>query len=292
MIRHTWLALVALAVLAGCAQQPGQDVWAKMAELAQKHNEDSLKARNHAEQMQQKIVDLNKRLTELEGRINLMLMDLEDLKKQGALGSAPTPKPEEQVPTDDEIQTTDKTLKALKSGEIDVTEAVKRLLPAATVAAPLLVDELRRYRADPEYAPKLERTLAAMPAAAVREPLNRALKEDALRPAAIRAVMNIGDFELSRILEPYFIDADEEQRLDLAVALVKCRNPVGLTPLVALLNSNEWHVRFLAFNELKKLNRDVSYDYNPHATDPTLNREAIKKWDEWLKKFGDKIFKQ
>ncbi len=242
------------------------------------------------EELGKQIHDLNQRLTHVEGGLGAMDLTVADMSARLKAGSPspaynvePTPEPDEET-----IRRVELTLKALQSGKIDETAAIREFLPISKVASPTVVDELERNLVVPRYADKLEKVLATMPVESVRGPLARAVKKEPMRQAVSRIVGTLGDKGLSGILEEYVGGAGEDERMILAEALVRCKNPAGLIPLITLLRSEKWDVRTLSFAVLKDVNKGIGLDYNPRAT-PTENAAAIEQWEKWVREFGDKV---
>ncbi len=242
------------------------------------------------EELGKQMKDLNRRLAHVEGGLGAMDLTVADMSarlKAGSLSPAdnvePTPEPDEET-----IRRVELTLKSLQSGKIDETAAIRELLPISKVAAPPVVDELERNLVVPKYADKLEKVLATMPVESVRGPLALAVKKEPMRQAVSRIVGTLGDKGLSAILEEYVGGAGEDERMILAEALVRCKNPAGLIPLITLLRSEKWDVRTLSFAVLREINKGIGLDYNPRAT-PAENAAAIEQWEKWVREFGDKV---
>ncbi len=242
------------------------------------------------EELGKQIHDLNQRLTHVEGGLGAMDLTVADMSARLKAGSPspadnvePTPEPDEET-----IRRVELPLKSLQSGKIDETAAIRELLPISKVASPTVVDELERNLVVPRYADKLEKVLATMPVESVRGPLALAVKKEPMRQAVSRVVGTLGDKGLSGILEEYVGGAGEDERMILAEALVRCKNPAGLIPLITLLRSEKWDVRTLSFAVLKEINKGIGLDYNPRAT-PAENAAAIEQWEKWVREFGDKV---
>jgi hypothetical protein len=185
-----------------------------------------------------------------------------------------------------EIQT---VLAELRGGKIKADEAAVRLKPWAQHAAPQLVAELRSSLAKFEYAKQLESILAKFPPVELKVPLQGALKQRGIREAAARVIGATGDKELSHILEEYLGDTDEDFRLAVGDALVRCRNGSGIPLLLSSLKSDQSATRTIAISALKKINRGEDLGYKPQLT-PEANAAGIKAWDDWSDKFAKTLF--
>ena len=97
------------------------------------------------------------------------------------------------------------------------------------------------------------------------------------------------DRELSKILEEYIGDADEDFRLNVGDALVSSRNSSGIPLLLQCLRSEQNATRTIAISALKKVNRGDDMGYKPQLT-PEANAAGIKAWDEWSDKFAKTLF--
>lgn len=185
-----------------------------------------------------------------------------------------------------EIQT---VLAELRGGKLKADEAATRLRPWAQHAAPQLVTELRNSLAKFEYAKQLESILAKFPPLELKAPLSGALRQRAIREAAARVIGATGDKELSHVLEEYVGESDEDFRLAVGDALVRCRNGAGIPLLLSSLRSEQSSTRTIAISTLKKINRGDDMGYKPQLT-PEANAAGIKAWDEWSDKFAKTLF--
>jgi hypothetical protein len=185
-----------------------------------------------------------------------------------------------------EIQT---VLAELRGGRLKADEAAARLKPWAQHAAPQLVTELRNSLAKFEYAKQLEWILAKFPPVELKVPLQGALRQRGTCEAAARVIGATGDKELSHILEEYVGETDEDFRLAVGDALVRCRNGAGIPLLLASLKSDQSATRTIAISTLKKINRGDDMGYKPQLT-PEANAAGIKAWDDWADKFAKTLF--
>ena len=185
-----------------------------------------------------------------------------------------------------EIQT---VLAELRGGKIKQDEAVTRLKPWAQHAAPQLITELRNSLAKFDYAKQLEYILAKFPPMELKAPMAGALKQRGVREAAARVIGAAGDKELSHLLEEYVGEADEDFRLAVGDALVRCRNGAGIPLLLASLKSEQSATRTIAISTLKKINRGDDMGYKPQLA-PEANAAGIKAWDDWSEKFAKTLF--
>jgi outer membrane murein-binding lipoprotein Lpp len=273
------------------------------AQVAQKNDMQALLY----EELVKRTNGLEKKVGEMDILVNTMkaqVARLEDLANRlradvDALGKAPAGAP--QAPGQPATETT-KALKIeeillevetvitqLRSGKIKGDEAAARLKPYAQHAAPRLIAELRDAVAKYEYARQLEQILGKLPPAELRVPLIDALKRRATREASARVVGATRDRELSKILEDYIGELDEDFRLNVGDALVGCRNSAGIPLLLQCLRSDSGATRTIAIAALKKVNRGEDLGYRPQLSSEA-NAGAIKAWDEWSDKFAKTLF--
>jgi hypothetical protein len=308
------LAIPALAALAavGCIdmaeKQDVDDLSAKVdkigVQVAQKNDMQALLY----EEVVKRVTGLEKKVGEMDILTNTMKAQVARLEDQvktlnaqvEALSKAPpagVPAGPGQVPVDQaktmkiedillEIQT---VLVELRSGKIKADEAAVRLKPWAQHAAPQLVTELRTSLAKFEYAKQLESILAKFPPTELKVPMQDALHQRGVREAACRVIGATGDKELSHVLEEYVGDPDEDFKLAVGDALVRCHNGAGIPLLLASLRSDQSSTRTIAISALKKINRGLDMGYKPHLP-PEANAEGLKAWDEWSEKYAKNLF--
>jgi outer membrane murein-binding lipoprotein Lpp len=185
-----------------------------------------------------------------------------------------------------EIET---VLSQLRGGKLKAEEAAVRLKPWAQHAAPRIVTELRDSIARYDYTKQLESILAKFPPTELKVPLMGALRQRATREAAARVVGATADRELSRILEEYLAEGDEDFRLNVGDSLVRCRNGSGIPLLLTCLKSDQGATRTIAISALKKINRGEDLGYRPQLS-VEANSAAIKAWDDWSDKFAKTLF--
>lgn len=251
---------------------------------------------------------LEKKVGELDIMVNTMksqVARLEDLAKtlQGqidALGKTPAPvpataaagqpaEPSRTLKIEDILLEIETVLTQLRSGKLRTDEAAVRLKPFAQHAAPRIITELRDSIARYEYSKQLEAILGKFPPAELKVPLQEALKHRATREAAARVVGATGDRELSKILEEYLADGDEDFRLNVGDSLVRCRNGSGIPLLLQCLKSEQGTTRTIAISALKKINRGEDLGYRSQLS-VEANAAAIKAWDDWSDKFAKTLF--
>ena len=273
------------------------------AQVAQKNDMQALLY----EELVKRANGMEKKLGEIDILVNTMkaqVARLEDLTKTmraeiDALGKAPAVAPQPGQPA---IESTKTTLKIedilleietvvtqLRSGKLKTDEAVAKLKPYAQHAAPRLITELHESIARFDYTKQLEAVLAKFPPAELKVPLASALKRRATREAAARIVGQAKDKELSKILEEYIGDADEDFRLNVGDALVSSRNSSGIPLLLACLKSDQNATRTIAIAALKKVNRGDDMGYKPQLS-VEANAAAIKTWEDWSEKYAKTLF--
>jgi hypothetical protein len=194
-----------------------------------------------------------------------------------------------QKPLEDILVETQAALAALRAGKMRADEAAQQLRPYAKDAAPFVLDEIRKSLVKVDYTIQLESVLSRFPAAEIKVPLQNALKEKSVRLHVARVVGNLGDRELSKILEPFATSEDEDFRLMAGESLVRCKNPMGLPALLLCLKSEQRDTRTIAINALKPLNRGEDFGYRAHLA-PEPNTAALRLWEEWAGKNGKSIF--
>jgi len=303
-------AVAALAMI-GCADLADkgdvEDMHAKIdklsAQVAQKNDmqallyEELVKRTNGLEkkvgEMDITVNTMKAQVERLEDLTKTLRAQLEGMSKSGPAGvSNPGQPAGEQAKTLKieeillEVQT---TLSELRSGKIKADEAAARLKPWAQHAAPILITELRGSLTRFEYAKQLESILAKFPPAELKVPLQGALRQRGVREAAARVIGATGDRELSKLLEEYLTEGDEDFRLAVGDALVRCRNGAGIPLLLFSLKSDQSATRTIAISALKKINRGEDLGYRPQLS-PEANAAAIKAWDEWSDKFAKTLF--
>jgi outer membrane murein-binding lipoprotein Lpp len=273
------------------------------AQVAQKNDMQALLY----EELVKRVNGLEKKVGEMDILVNDMkaqVARLDDLSKRlradvDALGKAtpanpgnpaqPATENSKALKIEDILLEVETVITQLRGGKIKADEAASRLKPYAQHAAPRLIAELRDAIARYEYARQLEQILSKLPPAELRVPLIDALKRRATREAAARVVGATKDKELSKILEEYVGELDEDFRLNIGDALVGCRNSAGIPLLLQCLKSESGATRTIAIAALKKVNRGEDLGYRPQLA-PEANAAAIKAWDEWSDKFAKTLF--
>ncbi len=303
-------AILALAA-AGCVDlvekedldQVTHKVEKLSAQVAQKNDMQALLY----EELVKRTNGLEKKVGEMDILVQTMkaqVARLEDIAKtlQGqidALGKAPAPNPgtpeqaatpgAKQMKIEDILLEVETVVTQLRGGKIKNEEAITRLKPFAQHAAPRLLTELRESLARYEYAKQLEYVLGKLPPDELKVPLQGALKRPGLRESSARIVGATGNKELSKILEEYLAESDEDFRLNIGDALVRCRNASGIPLLLQCLKSDQAATRTISIAALKKLNRGEDLGYRAQIS-VEANTAAIKAWDEWSDKFAKSLF--
>jgi outer membrane murein-binding lipoprotein Lpp len=273
------------------------------AQVAQKNDMQALLY----EELVKRTGGLEKKVNEMDimvGTMKAQVARLEDIAKtmQGqidALGKAPVQNPRnpdqavvdvpKQLKIEDILLEVETVVTQLRGGKIKTDEAVTRLKPFAQHAAPRLITELQESIARFDYAKQLEQVLAKFPPAELKVPLQGALKRRITRESAARVIGAAGDKELSKVLEEYLGEGDEDFRLNIGDALVKCRNNSGIPLLLQCLRSDQGATRTISISALKKINRGEDLGYRPQLS-VEANGAAIKSWDEWSDKFAKTLF--
>jgi len=256
----------------------------------------------------QRVNGMEKKVGDIDIQVNTMkaqVARLEDLANTmkgqiealGKAGPATNPANPGQPPVEttrpmkieDILLEVETVLSQLRAGKLKVDEAAVRLKPWAQHAAPRIVTELRESIARYDYTKQLESILAKFPATELKVPLMGALKQRGTREAAARVVGAAGDRELSKILEDYLVEGDEDFRLNVGDALVRCRNGSGIPLLLLCLKSDQGATRTIAISALKKINRGEDLGYRAQLS-AEANAAAIKAWDDWSDKFAKTLF--
>lgn len=304
-------ATVSALAMIGCVDLAEKDelddVSAKLtklsAQIAQKNDMQTM----FAEELVKRTNGLEKKVGEMDILVNTMksqvegLEDLtktlratiEQLSKAQPAGTAnpgqPASEQAKALKIEDILLEVQTVLSELRSGKVKTDEAATRLKPWAHNATPILVTELRGSLTRFEYAKQLETILGRFPPAELKVPLQGGLRQRGIREAATRVIGATGDKDLSKLLEEYLAEGDEDFRLAVGEALVRCRNGTGIPLLLFSLKSDQSATRTIAISALKKINRGEDLGYKPQLT-PEANAAAIKAWDEWSDKFAKTLF--
>ncbi len=235
------------------------------------------------------IGQLERRVAQLESMIKSYDFEIRRLNEKLAgvrPGGVPVvTNPETRI--EDAIKETDAQLARLKDGG-RIDDIVLSLQPIARHAAPRACEALKGAVRDVQYMQRLEHLLSKLPAEALKMPLEDALKSGVARYAAARVVGEVGDKELSKLLEPHTADADFDFCFVVGSSLVRCKNRAGVPALLRVLRAQDKNTRFLAINSLRSLAKeDFGYDYQKA---PDVNAVAIKSWEDWYEKAGAKLF--
>jgi uncharacterized small protein (DUF1192 family) len=242
--------------------------------------------------------DLMNKVATLERRVLVLQADVDRLKAipAAAPAAASNPSgidPQPPLPTarkpEDVLLELEEALVKLRADKANPDEIAAQFKTYARFAAPALVDELRKPTTKTIYTTRVEQILAQFPAADLEVPLQKGLEEGGPRFSMARVVGKVGDRKLSKILEPHAGTVDEDFRLAAGEALVLCRNAAGVPGLVKCLRSDQRDTKMIAISVLKRLNRDEDFGYRPHRPAED-NAEPVKKWEEWLEKFGKVLF--
>ena len=302
------LALMAVGCVDLVEKEELEDLTRKFeklsAQVAQKNDMQALLY----EELVKRTNGMEKKLGEVDILVNTMkaqVARLEDIAKTmraeiDALGKAPAAAPAQPgqpgaettkaaIKIEDILLEIETIVSQLRSGKLKTEEAAAKLKPCAQHAAPRLITEIHESIARFEYTKQLEAILSKFPPAELKVPLVGALKRRATREAAARIVGQTKDKELSKILEEYIGDPDEDFRLNVGDALVACRNSSGIPLLLQCLRSDQNATRTIAIAALKKVNRGEDLGYKPQLT-VEANAPAIKAWEEWSDKFAKTLF--
>ncbi len=240
------------------------------------------------------VKDMKAQIDRLQDIITTLQGRIEQLSKNSS-GQAPAVPGQPAVDTpkglslEDILTEIETILTQLRGGKIKTDEAVTRLKPWAQHAAPRIVTELRGSLTRFDYTKQLTSILAKFPPAELKVPLTGALKDRTTRDSAAWVVGATGDKELSKILEEYLAEGDEDFRLSVGDALVRCRNGSGIPLLLGCLKSDQGSNRTIAIAALKRINRGEDLGYKAQLS-PEANAAAIKSWEEWSDKFAKTVF--
>ena len=262
----------------------------KVAKLEVQMTQKLDKARVVCEDLVEQIRRLERRMAAVENENQLLRIDVKKLAERLDAASAAGPRTGPPGPGPDLADVgmkIDQALAKLKTtGNVD--EAAKELVPLARYSVTKMVELLKNVGA-PEYNSTIEKVLAKCPMDELKGPLEDAVKHAPRRTSAARVIGAVGDKGLSKLLEPYIGDSDPNVQVELGQALLKCKNRMGVPPLLKALRAPESEIRIRAFLDLKRLNKGESYgfDMNRGADE---NAAALKSWDEWWEKDGKKLF--
>jgi hypothetical protein len=295
------IAVAALA-LAACASRPATDgpvTEDKLTKLELKFSTVEAKMTSLWKEVTQSIADLKRDATVLRSALEVqqveirrLYAEIDKLKSGGAAAGPKTPNgpPTPAIPTEEALVRAAAALNALKRGE-KVETVVADVKPISGVAAVTFMEALGKTEnlADVELLKKLEEVIASLPPKALEVPIGDALRDRARRTSAVKIIGRIGDPGLSKVLEPFSQDADEDFCVFVGQALLACKNRNGVPPLLKALKAADKQTRFLAVKELRGVNKNqaLGYDFN---LSPEENKEAIRQWEEWWQKFGPALF--
>jgi phage shock protein A len=310
MNRSLAAATVALALLgAGCANYVTFQEHQELSDRLDKFSAQAAQKNDMQALLYDEIVKQNKALAEKMARVESLSGALEssvkrledqirtlqvqfDALSQGTEPARPAGAADPAPPSlrlEDVLREIEITLSELRNGKLKQAEAAARLKLHGDHAAPKVVAEIQTHFANLDYSRQLEGILAALPAAVLKVPLQTALGLRTTRESAVRVVGVVGDKDLSLLLEPLMGDPDEDFRLAVGEALVRCRNAAGIPLLVGSLRSAQGATRLIAISALKRVNRGEDLGFRPHA-DGDQNDASLRAWEEWAAKFGKAIF--
>ena len=299
-------AAIAILALTACASTvKKEDLEAldrKVDKLAINFSSKNEKAVSLYELLLSRHIDLAKKVGKIDATLKAMEITLdrfrEDLKtakarasgKSGNGASTPVaPPPRQRRKLEEIMMDVEKTLNLLRADKLTTEEARDRFKPDGMHAAPRLIEELRAYITNLAYTGKLEIILAALSPDDLRFPLQVALTKSGSRESAALIIGRTGDHELSKILEEHVKTVDEDFRVLLGEALVRCHNAAGIPLLIRCLRSSDSDTRRIALHSLRPLNKGKDFGYRP-ALASDENAEALKSWEEWETKFGKTRF--
>lgn len=223
-------------------------------------------------------------------------------EKQGpAPGPNGTPEPPKETTTAAPRPSEDKTKLIVESiaklkRRMDTPEARDigdQLKPLAKEAAPRLIAELRDNAMNLAFQKNVKEALSRFPTDALKDLFVEGLRDHRLRLTCAEVVGIIGDTAFSAVLDDSLGTQDEEFRLVVGEALVRCKRAEGVPLLIATLRSDQESYRFIAIRALKKLkgNDTMGYDYTLDR-DSTTNKNALARWEKWWDENKDKLFKE
>lgn len=309
------VAILALAATAaGCAAAAKPEEVKKVRDDLEKLEITVTNNNNLQAHLYDRVVDANRALTDKVAKMERLVMALEAtierLERQGPAAAAAPPVPvaspegnktagasEERIPPatppkksiEDVLAESESSLAQLRERKATEEEVAARLRPYAKDAAPYLMGELRRAVTKVDFTKQIETVLSKFPAADLLVPLEKALGDRLIRLSSARIVGALRDKGLSRILEAHASSDDEDFRLAVGEALVRCRNVAGIPALVQSLRSAQTDTRIIAISTLKAVNRGQDFGYKA-PLDADRNAAAIRAWEEWADKFGKTIF--
>ncbi len=254
--------------------------------------------------MLDKIADLERRVGSLESLIktyDIEIRTLNDKLSRVGAGSPNTTTPPPPVTTvttpplttEEAVKETDNQLARLKDG-LRAEDVAKALQQLGKHAAPKICESLKTAFRDVDYMKRLEFVLGKLPAADVKIPAEMALKNAVARYPVARAIGELGDRELAKLLEPFTSDPEADFVYTVGTSLLRCKNRAGVPALIRVLRTSDKdkNTRYLAASALTSMrvrekDADFGYDYNKLAAE---NAAAIARWEEWYEKAGPKLF--
>ena len=289
-------ATAAFVLLLSCSQvdtAPQDSMDEKLARLEMKFQQKFDNAFKLYNELLEKVLTLEKKIAALENENKLLQIDVKQLRdKAGAAGTG-TPREGPSQPDRADVSVKiDVALAKLKSSpnvEKAVDEAAKELVPLSRYSATKMAEALKQI-SNPGYTAALEKVLAQCPVEDLKEPLGVAVKDRVRRSSAARVVGAVGNLELSKILEPHIGDADPIVQVELGEALLDCKNRMGVPPLLKALRAGESEFRLRALLRLKKVNNRETFGFDVNQG-PEANAAALKAWDDWWLKEGEKLFR-
>lgn len=168
-----------------------------------------------------------------------------------------------------------------------------QLKPLAKEAAPRLVAELRDNAMNLAFQKNVKEVLARFPTDALKELFVEGLRDNRLRLTCAEVVGMIADTPFSAVLDEHVSTQDEEFRLVVGEALVRCKRAEGVPLLIATMRSDQETFRFIAIRALKKLkgNDPMGFEYTLDK-DSATNKAALARWEKWWDENRDKLFKE
>ncbi|HEY3227173.1 MAG TPA: hypothetical protein VGK61_09300 [Planctomycetota bacterium] len=246
------------------------------------------RAFKHYSELTDSLLKLERRLTDLERENQLLKIEVKQLRDKVA-GSGGTGREGAAAGPDlAEISMKIDTALAKLKATANVEEAVKELVPLSRYSVTKMVEALRQI-SSPDYTAALEKVLAKCPVEDLKGPLGKAVEDRIRRTSVARVIGAVGDTGLSKFLETYTGDADPIIQVELGVALLDCKNRMGVPALLRALRASDSDCRLRAILRLKKVSKGETFgfDLNKSADE---NAAALKSWDDWWQKEGQKLF--
>ncbi len=281
----------AILVLLSCTSvytaEPQDSLKDKVAKLEAEMIAKTDRAFKLYSELTESVLKMERRLGDLERENQLLKIEVKQLREKigsGGTGREGAPV----VPDLAEISMKIDTALAKLKATANVEDGVKELVPLARYSVTKMAEALRQI-SSPDYTAALEKVLAKCPVEDLKGPLAKAVEDRVRRTSVARVIGAVGDAGLSKILETYTGDSDPIIQVELGVALIDCKNRMGVPALLRALRASDSDCRLRAILKLKKVSKGETFGFDLNKT-AEENAVALKSWEEWWQKEGPKLF--